>query len=264
MEDNNRIGAVSWLVLLLGLVTTALGVAYGVATTPSGPATTAIVNTMAAAIVGSLGAGIVGAALSMVMTRVVDRARTQDLATVLSRSLTARFISSDEELDAIRGDWHHYHLTSMDGSPVWRYARLRLDRSPEINSLQTYVDVTDARGGKHRYNVEAGVRGTKGIILLQRARASTSSEAVEIFPGLTKAFHTIHYGIGVYEAWDGTNVVGKIVLSRQPIAPADRSGMVNETHFAELDRLWHQGFAAHHAILADTAPATTPPDGSPT
>jgi hypothetical protein len=188
MADNNRIGAVTWLVLLLGLVTTALGVAYGVATTPSGPATTAIVNTMAAAIVGSLGAGIVGAALSMVITRVIDRARTQDFATVLSRSLTARFISSSEELDAIRGDWHHYHLTSMDGRSVWRYTRHRLDRSPEINSIQTYVDVTDARGDKHRYNVEAGVRGTKGILLLQRARGGTSSEAVEIFPSLTKAF----------------------------------------------------------------------------
>jgi hypothetical protein len=225
-----------WLILLLGLVTTALGVAYG---------------GVVAAIISSLGAGIVGAVLSILVARASDRNSVDEISAMLSRSFNARLLSEANELRLVSGDWHHYHLTSVDGRLVWLYTFHRLDDSLATNSMRTRIDVLDSTGEAFPYEVEVGIRGDKGILLLRGLRGGVSSEAVEVIPGFARAFQPVHFGIGMYQTWDGREFVGKIIFSRRKLVPIAKDGSIDEADFPALDRMWNQGFATQHVILPD-------------
>ncbi len=240
MKPTGRLDLTVWLILLLGLVTTALGVAYGVATAPAGSASAGSVpETIVAAIVGSLGAGVVGAALSMVIARSADREGHDDLVARLARTLGARFGSEEADLQLLRADWHHYHVTAIDGRYVWRYQLLRLRRPTGTGALQGRVEVGDGRGHVFEYRVEAGVRGSQAILLFTSPDAGTGSESTEVFPELlTNGYRPHHCGIGVFHTWDGNASVGRVVMGRGPLVPAGPDGTVADEHQARLDEVW--------------------------
>jgi hypothetical protein len=246
-----RLDLTIWLVLLLGLVTTALGVAYGVATTPAGTLRGSVPESIVSvsAIVSSLGAGVVGAALSMVIARSADRDGREDLLAQLSRVLGAGFSSDETDLRPLRADWHHYHVTALDGRYVWRYQLIRLSRSPSVGSLRSWLEVGDGKGHVLEYLVEAGVRGSHAILLFTVA-GGVGYESTEVLPQLlTRGYRSHHCGIGLYQTWDGTDTVGRVLLSRSPIVPSGPGAAVADEHSARLDELWERDFPGRDAIV---------------
>jgi len=249
-----------WLVLGLGIVTTGLGVAYAVAATPAGVSVPDVGDGVVAGILSSLGAGVVGAALSIILTRPSDREVGSDLVAVVANSLNARFVSAAENLELVRKDWHHYHVTSLGGTFVWRYIRTRLDQSAAENSLDGRVNVADAGGRMHDYTVEAGVRGTHGILFISGRTGGPGAGSTEVFPGLTRAYQPIHSGLGVFETWDGIPTVGKVILSRDPLVP-EHDGQIDDIHFPLLEDVWARHFPPSDHLFP-TAAAAQPATGS--
>lgn len=260
-----RTDLVVWLTLLLGLVTTAFGVAYGVATTPSsGPGQSARDGVLAA-VVGSLGAGVVGAALSIVITRVAIRDSREGLLSALSRTLDAKFTSNEDNLRLLRRQWHHYHVTTLNGKYVWLHQFWRLDRVPGISSLQMLHEVPDGDGQPFQYLLEAGIRGTYAVLLIT-SEDSAGGQAIEILPHLLIRGHRpYHCGIGLYETWDGTNIIGRVILSREPIVPVGATATVDDKDGSRLDEVWCREFADHYHVLptAGTWPGNLQPSATP-
>jgi hypothetical protein len=240
---------VVWLTFGLGLVTTALGVAYAVAV-PTG-AHSSVPNQVMAAVIGSLGAGVVGAALSMLIGNLADRGGREDLLRLLSRALGARFTSDEGDLSLLRADWHHYHVTTVGGRYVWRHIRYHLDQwSAATGSLRYQHKVTDGQGHAYAFTAEAGIRGSHLIILINGSRAEIGAQSSEIFPlFLVHGYRTRHCGIGTYRTWDNRNIIGKTIMSRDPLAPADDDGAVPVSHFARLDEVWDADFGSQHDLL---------------
>lgn len=248
-----------WLVLMLGLVTTALGVVYGIATASSGQGTRgSTIHTMVAAVIGSLGAGAVGAALSIVLTKVADREGRDNLMLGLSHLIGARFTSDDAALKLLRGCWHHYHVTSQDGRYLWRYLQLRFDHWPIVGAAGTWFTISDAGGHSLDYFAEAGVRGNHVVLLMNGRDAGVGAQATEVFPTMvTQRFRTRHCGIGLYQTWDGAHTVGKIILSPEAIVPVSEAGTIAAEDFAQLDEVWRADFESLHTILPTPQPGST-------
>jgi hypothetical protein len=266
-SPHGRLDLTVWLVLLLGLVTTALGVAYGVATMPAATPGASLPQSIVSAIVGSLGAGVVGAALSIVITRSADRDRREDLVAHLSQTLGARFSSDEADIQALHADWHHYHVTAIDGRYVWRYLFIRFSRSPAVGSLQTWLEADDGKGHVLEYLVEAGIRGSHAILLLTSTTGGVGDESTAVLPHLlTRSYRSHHCGVGLYQTWDGTDTIGRVIISRRPLMPTGPNATVADEHSGQLDELWEQGFPARGAImptgLTSVLPATVPPPSS--
>ncbi|OLB81395.1 MAG: hypothetical protein AUI14_03570 [Actinobacteria bacterium 13_2_20CM_2_71_6] len=237
----------------MGLAVTALGVVYGAATL-SGYTNISPLDGVIATTVGALGAGTVGAALSILIARVADREGRADLLSIVSRSLDAQFRSRPEDLARLRHEWHHYHITSIDGRRVWRHTLLRLDVVPQVGSLQHHHDVTDGKNPL-AYVVEAGVRGNHAIFLIEGTSGDHDTQATEIIV-LTGGDTPIHYGVGLYRAWDTTLMLGRVILSRQEIVPAEHQGDIAENEFGALDDRWAAHFEKKYDMVKAAAPAT--------
>ncbi|MEV2241085.1 hypothetical protein [Micromonospora sp. NPDC049891] len=254
MSKRNDI--VLWLVLALGLVTTGLGVAYGVATAGSGTADQSVSNGVIAAVVGALGAGIVGAAMSTGISRLADRDGRDDLGAMLRRTLDARFVSPEDALAQLRATWHHYHVTTLNDRLVWRHMRWRFDRPQSIGSITATISVPDGLGRNLAYTVEAGVRGGHAVMLITADTSGSSAQATEIFPDFaTHGYRAVHAGVGVFEMWDGRLTIGRVILSRDPVI-RDMGDTIPEKDASTLDVLWEQHFGGRQAVLLQAETAT--------
>ncbi|MFI6133267.1 hypothetical protein [Micromonospora sp. NPDC051141] len=266
MSKRNDI--VLWLLLALGLVTTGLGVAYGIATAGSSASRQSVSNGVIAAVVGALGAGIVGAATSIAISRLADRDGRDDLGAMLRRTLGARFVSSEDALPQLRATWHHYHVTTLEGRLVWRHMRWSLDGPQRISSITVKIDVPDGLGRTLAYSVEAGIRGGHAVLLITAETGGASAQATEIFPDFaTRGYRPVHAGVGVFEMWDGRPTVGRVILSHERLVD-DAGDTVAARDAPKLDELWEQHFNGHGTALLPAesryAPSDAPARPEPT
>lgn len=267
----------TWLALALGLVTTALGFAYGIATAQA-VADGAVLHGISAAVIGSLGAGIVGAAANTLLAEPPDAARLRVLVDELTRIMRATMRSDEAQLRIMRRLWHHYHVTSMDEHLVWRYMRLPLDGLPGNGVLELPVMI---KGDHHQiqYAMEAGVRGQNVVLNFSSETAGPGAGSCEVFPALlAHGYRAVHCGFGAYETWDRRQLIGRILLSREPLLDLGERVTLSPEEGALLDQLWERGMADHdllpasrHAQPADPKlrPAAArgeapPPKSSPT
>lgn len=254
-RTRRRADVIVWLTLSLGLVTTALGVAFAVAA-PEKPSS--ISNQVVATVIGSLGAGVVGAALSIMIANLADRDGREDLIANLSQMLGARFTSDDSELSLLRTDWHHYHVTTVRGRYVWRYISYRADRwLTAPGSLHYHHRVTDGEGHKYEFFSEVGIRGSHLVLLANGSHGEIGAQASEIFPlFLIHGYRPHHGGIGTYRTWDNRNIIGKTIMSRDVLTPADDDGAIPDGYFTRLDAVWESDFGSQHDLL----PSAQQPD----
>ncbi len=244
-----RSTATIWLTLMLGLATTAFGVTYSLAAMPNQPPGSSLSNTIVAATIGALGAGVVGAALSIAITHASDRAGREDLLTQLSRTVGARFSSDEAMVRDLRTDWHHYHVTVVEGRAVWRYMFLRFSRLPGVGMLQARTTANDGHGHELNYLAEAGVRGSQ-LVLLFTTENGVGDECTEVFPQvLTHGYRSRHCGLGVFQTWEGGDMVGRAVISLSPIGDRPTpDGTVPADTAAKLDQIWNREFPARTAM----------------
>lgn len=254
-----RADVVVWLTFGLGVVTTAFGVGFAVSN--SNGTRTSVPEQVVAAVIGSLGAGVVGAALSILIANLADRDGRDDITRLLAHMLGARFTSDDSELSLLRTNWHHYHITTVDGRYVWRYVQYRSDRwSTVVGSLRYHHRVTDGQSHAYEFDSEVGIRGSHLLILSNGSHGELGAQATEIFPlFLIHGYRPRHGGIGTYRTWDNRNIIGKTILSRDLLAPADDDGAIADSHFAQLDGIWDADFGGQHDLLpsAQQSPSTS-------
>jgi hypothetical protein len=171
-----------------------------------------------------------------------------------------RFSSDEADLRPLRTDWHHYHLTALDGRYVWRYLVFAMSRSTGPGHLETTIETGDGKGHVLVYRVEGGVRGGQLVLLLTSPGGGVGSESTEVFPQvLTHGYRTHHCGIGLFQTWEGTETVGRVVISRKPLASGTLGAPVPEDEQHLLDALWERDFPAYGALVPPgLTPVATP------
>jgi hypothetical protein len=103
--------------------------------------------------------------------------------------------SDEHELHPARKDWHHYYMAEVAGALEWSYQRYRFDRSTAIGSIATDSPIRDLQGHEHAYRTEAGVRGSRLIVMDTRS-TGVEQPSVHINSQFAEGYHVIRCGIG--------------------------------------------------------------------
>jgi hypothetical protein len=183
----------------------------------------------------AVGGGVLGAGINSFIVRKFERDLLRDVRDIIARTLQARFLSDDRDIARYRGSWHHYYLTELDGNPSWWYEHYSFE-DPAVGSITQRTALRDSHGAQHSYLIELGVRGDRLILVSSREDRSEAS-GVEVFP-LPRGFQHTHAGIVVLEAWDSSQVLSKVILSKDQLIPDISEGRVPDEHSATLHTIW--------------------------
>ncbi|MFI6460490.1 hypothetical protein [Streptomyces sp. NPDC050538] len=245
----------SWLILALGVVTTGFGVAFAAAAVDS-HGKISLPNQEISGVLTAIGGGIVGAVISIMVARASDRETLRHLTNVLESSLTSTLRSENARLASARQLWHHYFLTKLRGQYVWQYEQYPFHLSAHVGSLAVEIDVETDSGHTQKYLVEAFVRHER-LTIVSRKAGEEANVFEEIYPQFDGELSE-YFGLGVVRTWDATNIVTKLILSRNPLEShtgrplvSSRDSPLTQEDFAELDRMWEQGFKRLNEVLPD-------------
>ena len=239
------------LASLLGVVTTALGIAYSIASAGSAGHQSSTSGQIIGGILIAFGSAVVGAVVSQFVTRQTGQDVLEDVRAVIAESLKNSFTSSDESLEPLRRDWYHYHLTGIGGKFVWRHDLYRFQRSASVGCLVATISVRDETSRlQHQYRLEGGVRGTRFIIMQTRING-TELPVIQVFPNMAESFRSIHCGIIMLQSWDGQNLISKTILSSTPLVAGAKEGDIDQAHSSTLERIWQDGFKRSHEVFPD-------------
>lgn len=238
-----------WLILFLGVVMTGFGITYAAATAPKSGQGPSLLNDVISGLLTAVGGGIVGATISLLVTGSSDRDTLQKIRSVVEDSLQSTLISEESSLIPVRRRWHHYFVTTIDERNVWQYERYDFDLSLTVGSVVIAITVESTAGLKIKYQVEAGVRGDR-LIILSTMIGGDEPVFTEIYPQFLD-FKSEHFGIVLMQNWDGFNTLTKAILSRTELFEA-AEGTVAEEHFAMLEAKWERGFARHNVVFPQT------------
>ena len=234
-----------WLILLLGFVTTAFGITYAAATSEHGASVT---DQIVAGVCLSLGSGVVGAAISLIVASISSRDTVHEIRDVIAFSLQRHLTSDEADLRLMRKEWHHYYVTEMAGTLVWRYQRYPFNRSAAVGAIVVEAPIKDPEGKEHSYRTEVGVRGSR-VIVIDTRTAGSEQPSIHVYPHLTEGYSSTHCGMAFMVTWDGHHMVTKAILSQTRLIPGIGEGKVPPSYNAELEAAWQTGFHSQNRLL---------------
>ena len=224
-------------VVIIGVLLVALGVLYSSAAVHNG--NTSLVNTVISQVAVAIGGGVLGAGLNTVIVRRFERDVLEEITSCVEASLTARFVSSEQELRPLRRDWHHYYVSQVGRQRRWWSQPMPFGNTDGVGSIRLSMPVIDGGGRVHSYTAEAGVRSNTLIVLNTNDRGNENC-SVDVYPAVN-GYRTVYAGIAMLESWDGDNVVTRCLMSLEPLV-AGSPGPLSETESAQLDQEWTDAF----------------------
>ncbi|MEU1210305.1 hypothetical protein [Nocardia sp. NPDC005825] len=274
--------------LVIGILVTVLGSMWGIISS-SGGKVVAPIDTIIAGALTAVGGGIVGASMqdlfsrtnverglsavsrmmsdvvaenSRVLTAITERmtdvadgiggsarASHDSIRNTVAGSLSARFVSDEQQLAPLRKTWHHYHVTQAGRELRWLYSIFPLDTGTSPSTITTPIVLVDLARVAHVYNAEVGMRTNRLFVNFTRADG-TEPSCSEIFPHM-QTFRDIHAGFGIRQTWDGSHLLGRAIMSERPVIPDAEPGMIAAEHNPTLDDVWLTGFIQNRIHLDD-------------
>jgi len=227
-----------WLVALLGVTITALGVLVQAGTSER-------MAIMFAGTVSALGGAIVGAAVSLYIAAGDGRDTLRSIRELLAESLPAKVTSVESDLARLRKPWHVYHQTRFGGAIVWRYTFYPFDRDRAVGSVSAFV--TEPEFDREPvYRAEAAVRGHR-MFYIETAQEGNEPPTIGVLPSFAGPYQTAFAGLRVFVSWDGPPMVAKCLWSEQPLVRVTGS-TVEQDDWPELEARWRNGFG-HEVVL---------------
>ena len=229
-----------WLLTLVGILTTVIGILLQI----SGKSA---LDQIVAGSCTAVGGGVLGATISIYVSAAGNRDALAEMRTIISSSMSARLLSPDADLEAVRRKWHYYHQTQRDGAFVWRYTEYDFSRSASVGSLS--IDIADlAHGRDERFRVEAAVRGTM-LFATDTWLDGTGPPEIAVMPGFTEGFKTVRAGLMLVRTWDNTDLLARCLFSTTPLVPVDTENDVAVADGAKLDALWEREFGSTYRVF---------------
>lgn len=222
-----RLRAISTLLMLL--LGTA-GVAFGV----YAKAHNLPVDSLTLNVTSIAGSALFGASLTMFIDNILGT-ELMDIKSYLFKA--EKFETAPEFVDQLKGRWHHYDLSEMDGKIYWQYLEVVLEKDPISNTLRGVFTNHGHDGTPQKYDVTTGYRNGS-MVTFMRARDSSEKDSIEIIPGVLNAHLRAHLGMQFLETWDGNSAFTYTILSRKKLVEnTTLSADDQKTLFAELKKL---------------------------
>ena len=228
-----------WLIALLGVAITALGV-YIQATG------TSPFSQMGAGTLAALGGGVIGAAISIYFAAGEGRDTLFAVRELLADSLRANMRSAETDLKAIRHHWHYYHLTQRDSRFLWRHTDYHFEQSNTTSSIVLMIkDV--GFGREHLYRAEAAIRGNR-MILIEAPDDGGEPPIIAVTPFFTEGYRKVRAGVVFLRSLDGEDMLTKCLWSATPLVDANGPDISDQDGLL-LEEIWDRAFRPATRIL---------------
>jgi hypothetical protein len=155
-------------------------------------------------------------------------------------------LSAPELLQPWRRPLHHYHLTTLDGAPTWRYRVFRFDTAPNEQgyTLDLLFEVGDPRNQtRNKYEISLVVRDSR-LLLVQRRLSGHEPTVIEVFPHGSDGFRRCAAGVAFFQNWDGAHMTSRCLISRTPLITTTSQGSVaDDADIATLNSTWESTYS---------------------
>lgn len=233
-------GAPLWLLTLVGILITVVGVLLQI----SGKSA---LDQIVAGSCTAVGGGVLGATISIYVSAMGAKDTLVEVRTIIANSMSARLVSPDAELDALRKKWHYYHQTQRDGAFIWRYTEYDFSQTTSVGSLS--VDIVDSVNGREeRFRVEAAVRGTM-FFATDTWLDGAGPPGIAVIPGFIEGYKTVRAGLVVIRTWDNTDLLARCVVSTTPLVAVLTGNDIAAADGEKLDSLWEKEFGSTHHVF---------------
>lgn len=205
---------------------------------------------VASGLVGAVAGALVGASISNFINSQYDRPVMQEVRDLLLRTSACALTSPETALEHLRKRWHHYHLTIINGKPVWRYVQVPFDNHSAVGALTADAPEVNAIGNRppRVYKTDAAVWDRR-LVLLQTRIEGDEAAVVEIFPDVS-GFQSMHAGVGVMQSWSGPDVLVPVLISDSPILIGQVEGSITDVvPMQVLEALWSEHFSQVRHML---------------
>jgi hypothetical protein len=233
-------GAPLWLLTLVGILITVIGILLQISDKSA-------LGQIVAGSCTAVGGGVLGATLSIYVSAMGNKDALAEMRTIISNSMSARLLSPDAELDAVRRKWHYYHQTQREGAFVWRYTEYDFSRTTSVGSLS--IDIVDSMNGRdERFRVEAAVRGTM-LFVTDTWLDGAGPPGIAVVPGFTEGYKTVRAGFMEVRTWDNTNILARCLISTMPLVPTGNGDDIAAVDGERLDATWEREFASTRRVF---------------
>lgn len=168
----------------------------------------------------TIGGALIGASISAIISNLEARKHLSSYSEILKNSLVADFRSDENFLQPLRKKWHLYSVTKTEGEWCWYHYTIDFSLVNSFGKLITTVTSRDASQYPEVYDIVAGLRDER-FILLAKARQSGEATAITVFPFMGKRYPNIHYGFRFHETWDLENSLDMAIISQEKLHKDD-------------------------------------------
>ncbi len=180
----------------------------------------------------SLGGAIMGASFSNLFNSFGF-----NIMEFLARKIELPVVSSGTTIEPLRKKYYTYFISVKDQKAHWRHTQEDYRNYYSGNYLYTQKSNKDDDGSQIYY--ESIIFAIKNRALRLVAPHKIEGPAVLcIFNNFISEYNSIKVGIGVWESWDGEDIVGPIIMSTKPIQKWTTNGSVRDKNVVrELDQI---------------------------
>lgn len=203
----------------------------------------------------ALGASALGTCFGIAFGSVWDASALQRVRELIEQSLSSSLSAPDHELEAFRKAWHHYIVTQIDKTPVWRYRKIDFSRTSVPGKLVTTFNVPGPQGHIHTYSIE-GFLAEPRLIVVQTPSGGSEPPIIHIYPCATERFRSMHAGLALLQSWDGDHLTVPVLMCADPIDLGHANvseGTLPEDTYAKLNEIWKREAAAVGLVLVENS-----------
>lgn len=145
--------------------------------------------------------------------------------------------SPPSEAATCAGKWYVYHTTAKDGRRVWQHYLMRLELNSVLGTLQGSLLTLDKNKARQKYNVEAGVRGDR-LVIIGPPDKGNEPPFIQVVKGATFEHLVVRCGVDFHQTWDGNSSISACLLSRSPLVDVSLVDTLCPDSEKQLDEIW--------------------------
>jgi hypothetical protein len=196
------------------------------------------------------GGPLFGSSIGLFVGKLGNKDLYEKMITLYDGEDHTKINSDDSKLDDFRRIWYAYHITQFPNNDEWYWVQEKYDFAKK----NFYGTLNASLSLKHptsdiiyNYDVNAGIRGDKLIVLFSLIHPILSEKQVSIavFPTATTPHLYPIPGFALLTTWTGKRAFLPVILSKEPLSSSPEYIMDSDTA-EKLDEKWIELILAYY------------------
>lgn len=201
----------------------------------------------------AIGGTFFGASLGSLFGRIANKDILENFALFSQPRMT----SEEKDIQRFRQKWHLYYVNRYKDKYFWRHSDCDLSKVSIPGYLNTNEKNKMLDGSEYTFNVEAGVRGNK-LIMIHSIEGK--EKTIRIFPTtFNESIDASYCGFVCVTTWDNTRLIGPTILVKDPskitedLLKIGENPTINDPKIMkEMDDFWYKGIKRLNCDLLAT------------